>query len=83
MFVTADHGNAELMHDAAAGQSHTAHTMNLVPAILVNGPAGIKRIDKGCLADVAPTLLVLLGLKQPKEMTGRSLLVADQARAIA
>ncbi len=83
MFVTADHGNVELMHDHATGQSHTAHTMNLVPAILVNGPAGVKRIADGSLADVAPTLLRLLGLQQPKEMTGRSLLVMDQARAIA
>ena len=83
MFVTADHGNVERMHDDETGQSHTAHTMSLVPAILVNGPAGIKRIDNGRLADVAPTLLALLGLKQPEEMTGRSLLVADQQRAIA
>lgn len=83
MFVTADHGNVELMHDHATGQSHTAHTMNLVPAILVNGPLAVKRIDDGTLADVAPTLLRLLGMKQPKEMTGRSLLVADQQRAIA
>ncbi|MGQ0677584.1 MAG: 2,3-bisphosphoglycerate-independent phosphoglycerate mutase [Rhodospirillales bacterium] len=83
MLVTADHGNAELMHDGSTGQPHTAHTMSLVPAILVNGPAGVKRIDGGRLADVAPTLLQLLGLKQPAEMTGRSLLAADQARAIA
>jgi 2,3-bisphosphoglycerate-independent phosphoglycerate mutase len=83
MFVTADHGNAELMHDRLTGQAHTAHTMNLVPAILVNGPAAVKRIENGRLADVAPTLLALLGLQQPAEMTGRSLLAADRQRAIA
>jgi 2,3-bisphosphoglycerate-independent phosphoglycerate mutase len=83
MFVTADHGNAEMMHDHATTQAHTAHTMNPVPAILVNGPAGVKRLADGRLADVAPTLIELLGLRCPAEMTGRSLLVLDQQRAIA
>ena len=80
MFVTADHGNAETMHDAASGQAHTAHTMNLVPAILVNGPAEVKTVADGNLADVAPTLLALLGLKQPQEMTGHSLLGTEAQR---
>ena len=80
MFVTADHGNAETMHDRATGQAHTAHTMNLVPAILVNGPARIKSVADGRLADVAPTLLALLGLAQPDEMTGRSLLRGEAQR---
>jgi 2,3-bisphosphoglycerate-independent phosphoglycerate mutase len=83
MLMTADHGNAELMYDPATHQPHTAHTMNLVPAILVNGPARVTRLNDGRLADVAPTLIELLGLERPAEMTGRSLLVPDAERAIA
>jgi 2,3-bisphosphoglycerate-independent phosphoglycerate mutase len=83
IFVTADHGNAEMMHDHATGQAHTAHTMNLVPAILVNAPKGVMRLADGRLADVAPTLIELMGLERPAEMTGASLLVRDQERAIA
>jgi 2,3-bisphosphoglycerate-independent phosphoglycerate mutase len=75
MLVTADHGNAEQMRDPATGAPHTAHTMNPVPAMLVGGPAGIGGLARGKLADVAPTLLALLGLPQPAAMTGRSLLV--------
>jgi 2,3-bisphosphoglycerate-independent phosphoglycerate mutase len=73
MIVTADHGNCELMVDPATGGPHTAHTTNPVPAILVGGPAG-ARLRDGRLADLAPTLLDLLGLPLPPEMTGRSLL---------
>ncbi len=73
LLVTADHGNCELMRDFANDQPHTAHTTNLVPAILVNGPAGVELGD-GRLADVAPTLLELMGIAQPAEMTGESLL---------
>jgi len=83
MLVTADHGNAEMMHDPATGQAHTAHTMNLVPAILVNAPPGVARLADGRLADVAPTLLELMGLERPAEMTGASLIVRKQERAIA
>jgi len=87
LLVTADHGNAEMMHDPATGQAHTAHTMNLVPAILVGGPKGVKRLADGRLADVAPTLIELLGLERPAEMTGHSLLIGDtqpgKQRAIA
>ncbi|MSP81869.1 MAG: 2,3-bisphosphoglycerate-independent phosphoglycerate mutase [Alphaproteobacteria bacterium] len=72
MLITADHGNAEQMFDAATGQPHTAHTANRVPAILVGGPEGATLHD-GRLADVAPTLLALLGLAKPAEMTGQSL----------
>jgi 2,3-bisphosphoglycerate-independent phosphoglycerate mutase len=79
MLVTADHGNAEMMLDPATGQAHTAHTMNRVPAILVNAPAGVGLVD-GRLADIAPTLLGFLGLPQPAEMTGRSLLVPARSR---
>jgi 2,3-bisphosphoglycerate-independent phosphoglycerate mutase len=74
MLVTADHGNIEMMQDPDTHEAHTAHTLNLVPAILVNGPQDAVGLKEGILADVAPTLLQLLGLPQPKEMTGRSLL---------
>jgi 2,3-bisphosphoglycerate-independent phosphoglycerate mutase len=73
LLVTADHGNAELMKDPSTGGPHTAHTTNPVPVLLHNGPPGATLRD-GRLADLAPTLLALLGLPQPAEMTGRSLL---------
>ena len=82
LFVTADHGNAELMRDPETGGPHTAHTLNLVPAILVNGPDGVTLQD-GRLADVAPTLLHLLGVTQPAEMTGRTLAVASARPSMA
>lgn len=75
MIVTADHGNCELMVDPATGGPHTAHTTNPVPVILVGGPPNAALRD-GRLADLAPTLLALMGLDQPQEMTGRSLLQA-------
>jgi len=73
MIVTADHGNCEVMIDPATGGPHTAHTTNPVPVILVGGPAG-ARLRDGRLADLAPTLLDLMGLPLPPEMTGRSLI---------
>ena len=76
MIVTADHGNCEVMTDPATGQPHTAHTTNPVPVVLVGGPAGASLRDGGRLADLAPTLLQLMGVPQPPEMTGRSLLLA-------
>ena len=78
LVVIADHGNCEVMIDPATGGPHTAHTTNLVPLILVeHGPAaGGWGITDGRLADVAPTLLALMGLEQPVEMTGLSLLRA-------
>ncbi|MBE6445482.1 MAG: 2,3-bisphosphoglycerate-independent phosphoglycerate mutase [Alphaproteobacteria bacterium] len=75
MIVTADHGNAEKMLDEKTGQPYTAHTVGKVPAILVNDKSGIKALKDGCLADIAPTMLELLNIEQPKEMTGHSLLV--------
>ncbi len=71
LLVTADHGNCELMRDPLTGGPHTAHTTNPVPVVLMNGSGPIA---DGRLADVAPTLLDLLGVPQPAEMTGRSLL---------
>jgi len=73
LLVTADHGNAELMKDPETGGPHTAHTTNPVPVLLMDGPAGAA-LTEGRLADVAPTLLTLMGLEQPAAMTGRSLL---------
>jgi 2,3-bisphosphoglycerate-independent phosphoglycerate mutase len=73
MIVTADHGNCELMVDPVTGGPHTAHTTNPVPVILVGGPPG-ARLRNGRLADLAPTLLALMGLPQPPEMTGESLI---------
>ncbi|EME71748.1 phosphoglyceromutase [Paramagnetospirillum caucaseum] len=74
MLVTADHGNAEQMKDPETGEPHTAHTTGPVPAVLVAPPAAVAGIGDGRLADVAPTLLALLGLPQPAEMSGQSLL---------
>jgi len=82
LLITADHGNAENMRDAATGQPHTAHTHNLVPVILVGGGTEGIRIADGRLADIAPTILDLMGLPKPAEMTGRSLIMRrSQKRA--
>jgi len=82
LLVTADHGNCETMRDEETGEPHTAHTLNPVVLILVNGPEAAAIAD-GRLADVAPTVLALLGLPQPQEMTGRSLLAAAPSRPAA
>jgi 2,3-bisphosphoglycerate-independent phosphoglycerate mutase len=76
MLVTADHGNCELMLDPATGEPHTAHTTNPVPIWWITRDARGRRLRDGGLADVAPTVLELLGLPVPPEMTGRSLLRA-------
>ncbi|HYF08589.1 MAG TPA: 2,3-bisphosphoglycerate-independent phosphoglycerate mutase, partial [Acetobacteraceae bacterium] len=73
LLVTADHGNCEMMRDPETGGPHTAHTTNPVPVMLMGGPAG-ARLRDGRLADVAPTLLALMGLPQPTAMTGHSLI---------
>ncbi len=75
LVVTADHGNAEMMRDPATGEPHTAHTLDPVPIVVVNPPFPIARLEDGRLADVAPTLLELLGLPQPAAMTGHSLML--------
>jgi 2,3-bisphosphoglycerate-independent phosphoglycerate mutase len=82
LFVTADHGNAEQMYDEETHQKHTQHTLNRVPALLFNGPAGVHSLADGKLADVAPTLLALMGVRQPSEMTGHSLLSEASRAAI-
>jgi len=75
--ITADHGNCELMFDPATGQPHTAHTTNPVPLILVDAKKRFGTLrDGGALENVAPTILKILGIPQPKEMTAESLLVA-------
>lgn len=75
MFICADHGNAEQLVDEETGEPFTAHTTNPVPFILVNADPSYKLREGGCLADIAPTLIEMMGMKQPKEMTGNSLLV--------
>jgi 2,3-bisphosphoglycerate-independent phosphoglycerate mutase len=76
VIITADHGNCELMRDPASGQPHTAHTLNPVPLLYVNDSDRKVTIRSGGrICDVAPTMLELLGLPQPREMTGKSLLV--------
>ncbi|MBE5978134.1 MAG: 2,3-bisphosphoglycerate-independent phosphoglycerate mutase [Paenibacillaceae bacterium] len=75
MFICADHGNAEQLLDYETGEPFTAHTTNPVPFILVNADPACKLREGGCLADIAPTLIELLGMEQPKEMTGKSLIV--------
>ena len=73
VIITADHGNAELMADEKGGP-HTAHTCSLAPVVLVDAARKGEKLRKGVLADLAPTMLELLGLPQPPEMTGKSLL---------
>ncbi len=75
MILTADHGNCEVMQDPETGAPHTAHTLNPVPVVLFNGPAGAG-INSGRLADLAPSLLALMKLAPPKEMTGVSLITS-------
>ena len=72
LLVTADHGNVEQMTDPSTGQPHTAHTLNPVPFVY-HGPRSIKMIERGSLRDIAPTMLSLLGLELPAEMTGQAL----------
>ena len=74
LIITADHGNAEQMIDYKTGEPHTAHTTNPVPIILVTPKKEIKLRENGKLADLAPTMLELMGIDKPKEMTGESLI---------
>ena len=72
VLITADHGNAETMQDAITGQPHTAHTINLVPFVYIGRHARMQH--SGALEDIAPTMLKLMGLPQPMEMTGHPLI---------
>ena len=76
LLITADHGNLEMMRDPATGQPHTAHTVGPVPLVYI-GERAVRLREGGALRDVAPTLLALLGLPQPIEMSGQSLLLPD------
>ena len=71
MLVTADHGNAELMQDDRSGQAHTAHTTNLVPLVYVGREA--QMVEHGALSDIAPTMLTLMNMPLPPDMTGTPL----------
>ena len=74
MLLTADHGNSEVMVNADTGKPQTAHTTNKVPFVLINAPKDIKLKEDGALCNIAPTVLELLGIKQPEEMTAESLI---------
>ena len=74
MFICADHGNAEQLVDYETGDPFTAHTTNPVPFILVNADPAYSLKEGGCLADIVPTLIELMGMEKPAEMTGTSLL---------
>jgi 2,3-bisphosphoglycerate-independent phosphoglycerate mutase len=74
LLVTADHGNCEMMRDPVTGEPHTAHTTGPVPILVFGGGGGAAGLRDGRLADIAPTLLALMGLPKPAEMTGGSLL---------
>ena len=75
LIITADHGNAEQMIDYKTGEPHTAHTTNPVPIVLITDNPDYKLKENGKLADLAPTMLDLMGLEKPEEMTGESLLI--------
>lgn len=75
--ITADHGNAEQMLDPVTGEPHTAHTTNLVPIWLFNAPEGYG-LKQGILADIAPSMLDLMNIPQPAEMTGASIIVKEE-----
>ena len=75
LFICADHGNAEMLIDPESGDPFTAHTTNPVPFILVNADPSYKLRQNGVLADIVPTLIDIMGLEQPAEMTGKSLII--------
>ena len=75
LFICADHGNAEQLIDYNTGEPFTAHTTNQVPFILVNYNSAYGLRENGCLADIVPTLIQIMGMEQPEEMSGKSLLI--------
>jgi len=77
LIITADHGNCEQMIDYKTGEPHTAHTTNPVPIVVINGKNKIKLREGGILADLAPTMLDMMGLEKPAEMTGSTLIVKE------
>jgi 2,3-bisphosphoglycerate-independent phosphoglycerate mutase len=80
MLITADHGNVEQMRDHGTGQAHTAHTCEPVPLVYI-GPQSVKLNSGGTLSDVAPTLLELMHLEKPAEMTGHSVAQLEERRS--
>ena len=74
MLLTADHGNAEVMVNETTGKPQTAHTTNEVPFVVINAKENIQLRETGALCDIAPTVLKLMGIEQPSEMTGKSLI---------
>ena len=85
ILITSDHGNAEKMREtgnAGEEQIHTAHTSNLVPFLYI-GRSATAVPESGALCDIAPTMLYLMGLEQPQEMTGRSLMILERQQAQA
>jgi 2,3-bisphosphoglycerate-independent phosphoglycerate mutase len=80
MLITADHGNVERMRDHRTGQAHTAHTSEPVPLVYL-GPQSVKLAANGTLADIAPTVLELMRLEKPAEMTGKSLAQIEERRS--
>ncbi len=83
LLITADHGNAEQMRDETSGQPQTSHTLNPVPLILVHARRELAGLDNGRLADIAPTVLGVMGLEPPEAMSGRSLLRPSEAQGAA
>jgi 2,3-bisphosphoglycerate-independent phosphoglycerate mutase len=79
LIVTADHGNCEMMRDPATGGPHTSHTTNPVPVVVMGG--SVNAVHDGSLADIAPTILGLMSIPVPREMTGHSIVQGDAARA--
>ena len=75
MILTADHGNAECMVDPDTGKPHTAHTTNPVPFVLINAKENYNLANDGKLADIVPTILDIMNIKQPEQMDGKSLLI--------
>ena len=71
------------MVDTTTGEPHTQHTLNLVPAILINPPTNVATLHDGRLCDIAPTLLKLMGIGKPKEMTGECLLNISETKNVA
>jgi 2,3-bisphosphoglycerate-independent phosphoglycerate mutase len=74
VIITADHGNAEMMWDKTSGQPHTQHTTDAVPFLYIGRPATVTAQGQGALQDIAPSMLAIMGLPQPAEMTGHSLI---------